>query len=65
MDHVDRPPPPPPQQEEEEEEEVITLQPIGPGMQNLEPDVSGEDARSPTPSFPLQRKCVVYPRTAM
>ena len=41
--------------EEETEEEVITLQPIGPGMQNLEPDVS-RDLRSPTPSFPVQGK---------
>ena len=50
------PPPPPPQEEEEEEieEEVISLQPIGPGLQNLEPDDPGTLKRAITPSFPVQ-----------
>ena len=35
------------------EEEVISLKPIGPGMQELEVDGTGT-LRSPTPSFPVQ-----------
>ena len=41
------------------EEEVISLQPIGPGVQNLEPEgalhnTSGGTLRPTTPSFPVQ-----------
>ena len=46
------------------EEEVISLQPIGPGVQNLEPEgaasgmtslnTSGGTLRPITPSFPVQ-----------
>ena len=40
----------------ETEEEEIVLQPIGPGMQNLEPDGSGTlRARSLTPVFPPEQ----------
>lgn len=49
------PPPPPPEEEEEEvEEEVISLQPIGPGLQSLEPNDPATLKRAMTPSFPVQ-----------
>ena len=47
MDQVDMMP-----QEEEVEVEVISLQPIGPGLQTLEPD-KPEGGRT-TPAFPVQ-----------
>ena len=59
QDQLAPPQAPPP----ETEEEVVSLQPIGPGLQNLEPEGStstlGRPARSPTPSFPIQGQYIL------
>lgn len=51
---------PAPAEDDYVEEEVVTLQPIGPGLQNLEPEVDGvvtPGPRAPTPSFPVAGTC--------